>query len=664
MGPTIALVALLSFVSDSFAYTKPVTYSEASHSIIFQQNYLHSPHSWVIVKAISLLRTDGYGTEADVAQKYLLPMLEGVTFNDVWGDADLAGGSILDYYVPDSSDDFSYGCAGAVLDIFAYKNCTDSFKSHSFYLYGNAAEEAQYRYDYARRVYLGLWGDGTDPRDTMAGWVIDTFLGQDDPQDGRWASGASAIDAATAPDGTQSRFGTGQTPAMALLDLLQNNSSSQVVFPAQSEDALSKIFVPTTNVLENHGPGWLDDRFGNADDVEAYNGYDGHGFAVYANWTLDAKQHCNGGTDCDSPMIVRLPVGSKAHAFFQLGWAIHLLEDNTTPVHTTDDGLTTAESHNDVESVADAILIKPTSVNAGVVKDLLPALNSSDFGVLYDFPPTGQDSDCISQALNPANFYKTRWYADGLTPQAGEGVAHAYTRQSSEIVHQFMPYIECIDTEENKFTSMGYFTVLGLDLAVKSTAGLIRTFIEQVDKTPPTITIVQPTATSYPHSGTLTLGYSASDDESGVKSGSVTATLDGAATVGVPPHGLASGQVINLLTEMTIGNHAFQVKATDNAGNVASPSVTFSVVVTAASIVDDVNYFLAHGGVTSKNEGNSLLQKLKAAAAYRAAGDCNDASATYQAFINELNAQKGKTVTPAAVTIMIADAQYLISHCP
>src|SRR5207244_4125486 len=135
----------------------------------------------------------------------------------------------------------------------------------------------------------------TDARDVSAGWVIDTILGQDDPMDGRWAVGTTAIDAATAPDGTQSRFGTNQTPAMALTDLLLNHTNSQVVFPTQTDELLSTIHVPTDEVF-SHAPEWLDDHFDNADDVEAYMGYDGHDYAWYANWTLDASGHCNGGS--------------------------------------------------------------------------------------------------------------------------------------------------------------------------------------------------------------------------------------------------------------------------------------------------------------------------------------------------------------------------------
>ena len=114
---------------------------------------------------------------------------------------------------------------------------------------------------------------------------------------------------------------------------------------------------------------------------------------------------------------------------------------------------------------------------------------------------------------------------------------------------------------------------------------------------------------------------------------------------------------------MTVGSHTFSVSATDNLGNARSTSVTFTIVVTPDSIKDDVKYFRSIGAITL-DEATSLLQKLNAAAAYRANRDCKDANATYQAFINELRAQSGKKVTVQAANIMIADAQYLIAHCP
>jgi hypothetical protein len=686
----LAAFVLAASVTLAPAYTKPTTYKKyvltcqdqtctitTPGEVIFGDQLPRSPHSWVILKAIDLIRRDGYTSEADLAQKYLLPMEEGVTFNDVWGDADLAGASVLDYFIPDSPQTgFGYGCA---LDGFAYapyKNCTNTytvlfdgqpitvpgFDTHPFYGYGNAAEHAQYRYDYAERIYLGQWG--RDFRDLTGGWVIDDLgivgPGQDDPFNGRWARGANGIQDAVCPDGTTSDFGT--RPDLALDDLFLHHSRAAVLFPEQADEDLSTLRVPDDGVLLA-GPDWLDERFGDADSVEAYLGWDGVDHAVYANWTLDTGGHCGGNSECAAPMVVRFAMNSKAHAFFNLGWAIHLLEDNTTPVHTINGSAEAFHIHNDVESLAD-YAVQSATVNAGAVRDLIPADTAADFVRIYDWPPTpGGDDHCEDQAdVNPSFRFESRRYADTLSRQQGEGVAHAYTRTLAELAHLNYPYVHCIDTErDHNWPSMGFFTTQGLDNAVKATAGLIRQFIEDVDKTAPAVTIAMPLADAYPHSGTITLQYAdPTDDESGVKS--FTATLDGQDNVGGRP--IASGLTLNLLTDLQMGDHTLVLTATDHAGNVASPSVTFSIVVTPASLMRDVTYFSMTHDIAVNNEANSLMQKLRAGAAYRAAGDCLHANEVYQSFISELIAQSGKKVSAYAAEIMIADAQYLIAHCP
>jgi hypothetical protein len=182
-----------------------------------------------------------------------------------------------------------------------------------------------------------------------------------------------------------------------------------------------------------------------------------------------------------------------------------------------------------------------------------------------------------------------------------------------------------------------------------------------LDNTPPAITINQPVATQYPHSATLTLDYNVGDGAgSGVRE--ITASLDGATTLA--GHGLASGQPIDLLTELSLGTHTFIVQATDNLGNTSMSSVTFTIIVTPDSIKDEVSHFSATGAIKNKGLANSLLAKLNAAAKARARGNCKTASNIYEAFINELQAQSGNGVDAAAAAIMIQDAQYLIEHCP
>jgi hypothetical protein len=41
-----------------------------------------------------------------------------------------------------------------------------------------------------------------------------------------------------------------------------------------------------------------------------------------------------------------------------------------------------------------------------------------------------------------------------------------------------------------------------------------------------------------------------------------------------------------------------------------------------------------------------------------------NANIVYQSFIGEVMAQTGKKVSAFAAAILIADAQYLIAHCP
>jgi hypothetical protein len=182
-----------------------------------------------------------------------------------------------------------------------------------------------------------------------------------------------------------------------------------------------------------------------------------------------------------------------------------------------------------------------------------------------------------------------------------------------------------------------------------------------LDNTAPISTIVTPAATQYVHSSTLTLAYSTTDGAgSGVAT--ETATLDGATTVG--GHGLASGQAINLLTELALGPHAFNVAGVDHVTNRGVAAVSFTIVVTAESIKDDVNEFLAAGLIKNKGLANSLLAKLSSAADARTRGQCGTASNKYQAFVNELQAQGAKGVDAQAAAIMIGDAQFLIANCP
>lgn len=180
------------------------------------------------------------------------------------------------------------------------------------------------------------------------------------------------------------------------------------------------------------------------------------------------------------------------------------------------------------------------------------------------------------------------------------------------------------------------------------------------DTLPPDVTIADPKPINYPHSETVILSYTVSDVCTGVAS--VTALMDGATTLA--GHGLASGQPINLLTELGLGAHTFRVETVDDVGNQSSASVTFVIVVTPASIQAAVRQFLDAGAIASASDGTNLLRRLANAARSYAAGNCQAAAGAYGSFINAVEAQKGKGIDPAAADILILDARFLIEHCP
>ena len=166
---------------------------------------------------------------------------------------------------------------------------------------------------------------------------------------------------------------------------------------------------------------------------------------------------------------------------------------------------------------------------------------------------------------------------------------------------------------------------------------------------------------TYTHSDVLTLNYSVNDGTgSGV--GVVTPLLDNLSSLA--GHGLQSGQAINLLTSLKLGPHTFKIADADQVKNTRTSSVIFTVIATPVSIEADVQQFLQSGAIKTPSTANSLLTQLRAAATARAAGHCSSAATIYRAFITNLNTLSGKGVTAAAAAIMIADAQYLIAHCP
>ena len=169
------------------------------------------------------------------------------------------------------------------------------------------------------------------------------------------------------------------------------------------------------------------------------------------------------------------------------------------------------------------------------------------------------------------------------------------------------------------------------------------------DTTAPVITINAPEAETYLNGDSITLDFFATDDIAGVKS--VTATLDGAS--------VTNGQVIDLYSYLPGTTHTLVVTAMDKAYNTSSASVTFTVETTIQSMMSVVTSLYEDGAISSTDVYNGLMDKLQAAAKAKKA---NTAINVLNAFLQQVNAQKGKSITPEAADLLITDIQWLIAH--
>jgi 2',3'-cyclic-nucleotide 2'-phosphodiesterase (5'-nucleotidase family) len=78
--------------------------------------------------------------------------------------------------------------------------------------------------------------------------------------------------------------------------------------------------------------------------------------------------------------------------------------------------------------------------------------------------------------------------------------------------------------------------------------------------------------------------------------------------------------------------------------------------------VEDVQKAFADGAITNAGVRNALLDKLASAQSYFTAGSTKAAINQLKAFINSVEAQTGKKISAAAAAMLIADAQWMISH--
>jgi hypothetical protein len=149
-----------------------------------------------------------------------------------------------------------------------------------------------------------------------------------------------------------------------------------------------------------------------------------------------------------------------------------------------------------------------------------------------------------------------------------------------------------------------------------------------VDRSVPTITFTG-NAGSYTVDQTVAIACGASDALSGI---------DPARTSCPGAQGPAYG--------FALGSNTIQATATDLADNATAGSTTFTVEVTYQGLGSLVDRFVADGGVA-----NSLTTKLRAAESAR---NANARAGQLGAFVNQLNALRGRQLSAEHADLLIA----------
>jgi FIMAH domain-containing protein len=103
-----------------------------------------------------------------------------------------------------------------------------------------------------------------------------------------------------------------------------------------------------------------------------------------------------------------------------------------------------------------------------------------------------------------------------------------------------------------------------------------------------------------------------------------------------------------------LGINSFSAVAVDNADNLGSGSVSFTVEVTIGSLSNLARRFVTNAGVA-----NSLTQKLKSAGDAAARGDLNGKAHHIDVFVHELDNQTPRFITPANAAILVRLARAL-----
>lgn len=172
-----------------------------------------------------------------------------------------------------------------------------------------------------------------------------------------------------------------------------------------------------------------------------------------------------------------------------------------------------------------------------------------------------------------------------------------------------------------------------------------------VDKTLPVVEISAPEPRTYANSDPLTIAWTASDNLSGIATEG--ATLDGRT--------VANHEAVQLLL-LGAGQHEVAAHAVDRADNTGVAEVTFALEVDIHGLIAATRLVCELGWIGSSGICTSLLAKLRVVREQIGNGALGPAGNLLGAFVAELEAQSGRSVSIAAYDLLRCDAIFVREH--
>jgi hypothetical protein len=176
----------------------------------------------------------------------------------------------------------------------------------------------------------------------------------------------------------------------------------------------------------------------------------------------------------------------------------------------------------------------------------------------------------------------------------------------------------------------------------------IKTSLVKLDLTVPVISIISPLPGGYLHSDIITLDFSGTDTLSGIFS--LNAKINN-----IP---VMASQEFDMLS-LSPGFHEFEALTLDNAGNSNVSKVNFTVISNIDSLTALNDRAVRNGWITSEGTAGVLTQKLALARKMIEEGQKERANDMIKSYMNEIEIQRGKTITGYGADILTTEAAYV-----